>query len=50
MKNNYLTPQEEFWASEFGKSFIDRNNGQELLASNLAFMNDDITWFLMEKK
>ena len=39
MKNNYLTPQEEFWAGEFGKSYIDRNNGQELLASNLAFFS-----------
>jgi len=39
MKNNFLTPQEEFWAGEFGKSYIDRNNGQELLASNLAFFS-----------
>ena len=39
MKNNYLTPQEEFWAGEFGKSYIGRNDGQELLASNLAFFS-----------
>lgn len=30
MKNNYLTPQEEFWAGEFGKFYIGRKNGQEL--------------------
>jgi pseudaminic acid biosynthesis-associated methylase len=33
----YSTPQEEFWAGEFGKSYIERNDSQDLLASNLGF-------------
>lgn len=35
----YSTPQEEFWAGDFGKNYIDRNEGQELLASNLNFFS-----------
>jgi spore coat polysaccharide biosynthesis protein SpsF len=31
------TPQEAFWAGEFGSGYIDRNRSDELLASNLAF-------------
>lgn len=33
----YGTPQEEFWAGEFGAAYIPRNEGPELLASNLNF-------------
>jgi pseudaminic acid biosynthesis-associated methylase len=29
--------QRSFWASKFGNDYINRNNSQELLASNLAF-------------
>lgn len=36
-KFKYETPQEEFWAGDFGKEYISRNEGPELLASNLAF-------------
>jgi spore coat polysaccharide biosynthesis protein SpsF len=35
--SNFKTPQEEFWAGEFGDLYIDRNLGAELLASNLNF-------------
>ena len=35
--SNYKTPQEEFWAGEFGKDYIGRNQGDRLLASNLDF-------------
>ena len=38
-KNSYSTPQEDFWAGEFGKSYIGRNDGRELLASNLNFFS-----------
>lgn len=34
---NYTTDQEKFWAGEFGKEYIARNQGDELLASNLNF-------------
>ena len=34
---NYKTPQETFWAEEFGTEYIDRNKGDQLLASNLNF-------------
>ena len=33
----FKTPQEEFWATEFGKEYIGRNDSKELLASNLNF-------------
>jgi pseudaminic acid biosynthesis-associated methylase len=35
--STYGTPQEDFWAGEFGTAYAVRNAGQELLASNLAF-------------
>ncbi|MCP1716321.1 spore coat polysaccharide biosynthesis protein SpsF [Methanocalculus alkaliphilus] len=37
MKNDYLTEQELFWAGDFGSEYIKRNQGEELLASNIAF-------------
>lgn len=33
----YKTKQEDFWATEFGKEYIERNQGEKLLASNLVF-------------
>ena len=33
----FKTDQENFWAESFGKEYIDRNNGEKLLASNLDF-------------
>lgn len=37
MKKDYLTEQESFWAGDFGTEYIMRNQGEELLASNIAF-------------
>jgi len=34
---SYRTDQEAFWAGEFGTEYIDRNQGDALLASNLNF-------------
>ena len=34
-----LMDQQSFWASEFGNEYIDRNNSEELMASNLAFFS-----------
>jgi pseudaminic acid biosynthesis-associated methylase len=34
------TPQEEFWAGEFGTAYIDRNKSDELFAANLSFFAD----------
>jgi len=31
------TPQEQFWAGEFGTEYIGRNQGDQMLASNVAF-------------
>ncbi len=40
MKNvPYVTPQEEFWAGDFGSEYINRNNSNSLLASNLSFFS-----------
>lgn len=36
---NFETAQEDFWAGEFGDSYIARNQSPELLASNLAFFS-----------
>lgn len=36
-KSNYTTPQEVFWAGNFGTEYITRNNSSQLLASNLNF-------------
>ena len=33
----YKTEQESFWAGEFGTAYIDRNQGDKLLAANLDF-------------
>jgi spore coat polysaccharide biosynthesis protein SpsF len=33
------TPQEEFWAGDFGDDYIDRNNNDQLLASKLNFFS-----------
>ena len=34
---NFKTDQETFWAGQFGTNYIQRNQGDALLASNLAF-------------
>src|SRR3989338_8589174 len=34
---HYATPQESFWAGQFGTEYISRNQGNQLLASNLNF-------------
>lgn len=34
---NFNTPQEAFWAGEFGTDYIARNRGSALLASNVDF-------------
>jgi pseudaminic acid biosynthesis-associated methylase len=39
MSNQFKTEQELFWAGGFGTEYITRNQGTELLASNLAFFN-----------
>jgi len=35
----YKTAQEAFWANEFGNDYIGRNQGGQLLASNLHFFS-----------
>lgn len=35
--STYTTPQEQFWAGEFGTAYIERNQGEALLASNINF-------------
>ncbi len=37
MANQYKTEQEAFWAGQFGTEYIQRNQGDQLLASNLNF-------------
>ena len=33
----FKTEQEKFWAGEFGTEYMQRNQGEALLASNLDF-------------
>jgi pseudaminic acid biosynthesis-associated methylase len=35
----FKTPQEKFWAGDFGTQYISRNDSPELLASNLFFFS-----------
>jgi spore coat polysaccharide biosynthesis protein SpsF len=37
--NQHATPQETFWAGEFGSEYIARNDSNQLLASNLDFFS-----------
>ena len=39
MSNQFKTEQETFWAGSFGTEYINRNQGANLLASNLALFN-----------
>lgn len=36
-QQSFMTEQEKFWAGQFGTDYIKRNQGDTLLASNLAF-------------
>jgi pseudaminic acid biosynthesis-associated methylase len=36
---SFKTEQEKFWAEEFGNDYISRNQGTQLLASNLNFFS-----------
>ncbi len=40
MTSKFNTPQEEFWAGEFGDLYISRNESENLLASNIALFAD----------
>lgn len=40
MSSKFNTPQEEFWAGEFGDSYISRNESENLLAANIALFAD----------
>lgn len=35
----FSTPQEEFWAGDFGDQYISRNSDKELLAAKLSFFS-----------
>lgn len=37
--HSFQTEQEGFWAGEFGDSYIDRNLGEQLVASNVALFS-----------
>jgi len=40
--NEYATEQESFWAGDFGRDYIDRNDGDGWIASNLALFSNII--------
>ena len=37
--SKYTTPQESFWAGEFGDEYTDRNDGARWIASNLSLFS-----------
>ncbi len=39
MASTYQTDQEEFWAGEFGDQYIERNQGQQIVAANLSLFS-----------
>lgn len=40
--SDYVTPQESFWAGQFGSDYIGRNDSSQLLASNLNFFSKSL--------
>ncbi len=40
MSSKFNSPQEEFWAGEFGDAYISRNESENLLSSNVALFAD----------
>lgn len=38
-ENRYRTPQEEFWAGDFGNNYIGRNASDNLLSSNVSLFS-----------
>jgi pseudaminic acid biosynthesis-associated methylase len=40
VNSKFNTPQEEFWAGQFGDLYISRNESEHLLASNIALFAD----------
>ena len=40
MTGKFNTPQEEFWAGDFGDAYISRNESENLLSSNIALFAD----------
>lgn len=40
MNSHFNSPQEEFWATEFGDSYISRNQSAGLLASNIVLFSN----------
>ena len=40
---NFNTEQENFWAGEFGRDYINRNKGAEFLASNINFFSKSLS-------
>lgn len=43
MTNSYKTPQEEFWAGEFGDEYSKRNVGDQWIANNIALFSKVIS-------
>lgn len=39
----YQTEQEKFWAGEFGDNYVDRNQGPDVVASNVSFFSRILT-------
>lgn len=37
--NTHKTEQENFWAGDFGKDYIKRNNDKKIIASNISFFS-----------
>lgn len=41
--STFKTEQEQFWAGEFGNQYVKRNNGENILASNIALFSKIIS-------
>lgn len=38
--SRFSTPQEEFWAGQFGNDYIDRNTGEDVVNSNMLLFGE----------
>jgi spore coat polysaccharide biosynthesis protein SpsF len=39
LMNKYMTEQESFWAGEFGSAYVQRNQGDDLIAAKVSMFN-----------
>jgi pseudaminic acid biosynthesis-associated methylase len=42
-EKSFATPQEKFWAEQFGNAYIERNRGPDIVASNISLLSKPLS-------